>query len=147
MRKRALVWMVLLSLGTILSGCSTVYHAKWRKAAAKPTTNEPVGAWEGRWTSGVNGHNGKLRCIISDSPEGGYDFHFWARWQIFAGTYHLQPEVIHEGESFRFQGTKNLGRLVGGEYSFDGRVNGDSFAATYKSRLDNGRFELMRHSE
>lgn len=94
-----------------------------------------------------NGHTGKLRCIVSVEEAGAYDFHFWARWKVFAGTYHVVPVVTQGGDHFEFTGSKNLGKLVGGEYRFDGEIVGDQFDARYESRIDHGRFELTRRME
>ena len=97
--------------------------------------------------SDSNGHNGKLRCIVKEKESGAYDFHFWARWQVFAGTYHVEPSVERGAKGFTFTGTKNLGRLAGGSYRFEGAIVGDQFDARYESRIDHGRFELTRRSE
>ncbi len=142
----ALSCSLLILLG-LSSGCSTVYHSKWMRARKVLESASIVGSWEGKWVSDSNGHSGKLRCIIRAEEGAGYDFHFWARWQIFAGTYHVEPLVSGGGEHYKFTGSKNLGRLVGGEYSFEGEISGDQFDARYRSRIDHGRFELTRKSE
>ncbi len=131
----------------LTSGCSAVYHQKWRRAARVESADSPaVGRWEGTWSSEVNQHRGKLRCIVSDLGSGRYDFHYWAAWSLFAASYHLELPAVREGETTTFSGSKNLGWLAGGLYSFKGTIQSNRFRATYQSTKDRGRFEMNRVS-
>ena len=139
--------LILLVAGLALSGCSTIYQQKWKRAQRDAASTEGVtGAWEGRWRSDVNQHEGKLRCIVTKTAETDYDFHFWATWSVFAGTYHVKaPDFVSEnGGASHFKGSKNLGRLTGGVYTFSGDIDGDEFEARYESRIDQGIFSLKR---
>ncbi len=142
----AFSWSLLILIG-FCPGCSTVYYGKWKRAQPISESTPIAGSWEGRWVSESNGHNGRLRCIVSAEENGGYDFHFWARWNVFAGTYHVEPVVTGANERYEFTGSKSLGRLVGGEYSFEGVIDGNQFNARYRSRIDHGRFEMTRRVE
>ena len=137
--------MACLIIVQALSGCSTVYYQQWKRAGRESeATSGITGRWEGTLQSNVNQHTGKLRCIVTETDTGNYDFHYWARWSLFAGTYHLYLPVQEENSVFSFEGSKNLGKLVGGKYSFEGSGRGDSFDADYKSKYDHGRFIMTR---
>ena len=64
--QRIVVGMAFLSLLLlVVTGCST-FPYEWRQASKKPQpTNDITGRWEGRWLSDVNGHNGRLRCLLT----------------------------------------------------------------------------------
>ncbi len=143
--QRILITVLLLGVATVLAGCSTVYRQQWRRAATEEPGSHPVeGRWEGTWLSHKNQHTGKLRCIVTAEEPGRYDFHYWATWGWFAGTYHLNLDVTDEDGRTRLAGEKNLGKMAGGIYRFTGTVESNQFLATYQSRWDDGEFRLVR---
>jgi len=105
-----------------------------------------TGPWEGTWTSDTNGHNGKLRAIITKQPDGQFEFHYWAQWQkVLSGSFKENyPVEAKKDGSFTFQGEKDLGKL-GGKFSHQGSATATNFKATYDSEMgDKGVFELQR---
>jgi hypothetical protein len=75
----AVATALLLFAGT---GCSS-FDREWQNAARQPVPlNSMEGRWEGRWVSGANEHNGKLRCIISRRDDGAYAAQFRATYQF-----------------------------------------------------------------
>lgn len=147
MRLHRLSLLIILLVSLCLNGCSTIYHQKWKRSQRESAQTDGItGPWEGRWRSEHNQHEGKLRCIITKTSGTDYDFHFWATWSLFAGTYHVKAPVtvLEEGVSSHFEGSKNLGRLTGGIYRFTGDITGDEFQARYDSRIDHGIFSLKR---
>ena len=148
MKRQLRFGLSLLMLTQLLLGCSTIYNQKWKRAAKNAESKEGVlGRWEGSWLSSVNAHTGKLRCIVSETESENYDFHYWARWSLFSGTYHLKVPIQETNSVSTFSGTKNLGKLAGGAFDFSGKVVGDHFNASYNSKFDRGEFTMTRVSE
>jgi hypothetical protein len=135
----------------LLCGCST-FNYEWRKAAAKPTSPDTItGRWDGRWLSHANGHNDRLRCLISQTGSNRYDAKFHAAYSHprftwfkvhFGYTVPLQTLPSTNGVTFR--GQENLGALAGGVYTYEGRVTATNFFSTYRSKYDHGIFEMKR---
>jgi hypothetical protein len=145
MIRRIRIGMALLAVTQLLIGCSTVYNQKWRRAPKQTESHTGVvGRWEGSWLSSVNQHTGKLKCIVSETASEEYDFHYWARWSLFSWTYHLKLPIEETDAITTFSGTKNLGKLAGGAFEFDGRVEGNQFEASYDSKFDRGQFSMIR---
>lgn len=130
---------------SFVSGCSTLYNSKWKQAGQETNpTVEVHRLWEGTWTSDVNQHQGRLRCIVSEPSAGQFDLHFWATWSVFAGAYHVSATVESTESGYAFSGEKNLGKLAGGIYRFEGTIEGEAFESRYMSNKDQGRFSLTR---
>lgn len=133
-----------------LVGC-TNFKEQWKKATAEAAKRKGnyadlTGPWEGTWKSDVNGHNGKLRCLITKLENGQYEFHYWAQWQkVLSGSFRENYEVVDKKDgSFTFSGEKDLGKM-GGKFSHQGVATATSFEASYRSELgDNGIFKLER---
>jgi hypothetical protein len=140
---------VLGSMLALTTGCSS-FHSDWKAAAAKPVTaNELQGRWEGTWLSDMNGHTGKLRCIVSPEADGRYRFQYWASyWKIFRATYTVHFGVQQTAGVYSFSGEEDLGKLWGmfelGAHEFHGSAAGSNFNANYKSKLDHGTFKMTR---
>ena len=148
MKRQLLLGLYTLIISQLLIGCSSIYNQKWKRISETAETQEGVlGRWEGSWLSAVNAHRGKLRCIISETETAHYDFHYWARWSVFSGTYHVTAPIQTSNSISSFSGTKNLGKLLGGAFEFSGEIEGDEFEATYSSKLDRGKFSLSRVKE
>lgn len=126
------------------SGCGTLYNRHWQAASEQPLEGIE-GRWEGRWLSDKNGHNGKLRCVVTHVDGNEYEFHYWATfWKIFSAAYRVEFEVVEENDRYIFSGEKNLGWIVGGVYTYEGEATDRNFAATYKCRIDHGAFHMAR---
>ena len=133
-----------------LVGC-TDFKQQWKKATDEAAKRKDkfadlTGPWEGTWKSDVNGHEGKLRCLITKQEDGQYEFHYWAQWQkVLSGSFRENYEVVDQKDgSFTFSGEKDLGKM-GGKFSHKGTATAMDLKANYDSELgDRGVFELAR---
>jgi hypothetical protein len=138
----------IVLLGTValllLSGCSS-FNRQWRASLREPIPADDIsGPWEGRWISDVNGHNGRLRCVISRQTNR-YDAFFHAKYmKVFSFSYTVPLQVERNQTNFTFSGEEDLGKLAGGLYTYKGEATPEKFESTYKSKYDHGRFDLSR---
>ena len=134
-----------IALLLMLTGCSR-FSREWREARKQPApANDITGAWEGKWISDVNGHNGRLRCVMTRKSDSEYDAHFQAKYRkILSFGYTVPMHVTRQGESFKFDGEADLGKLAGGTYSYSGAASPTNFFSTYDSKYDHGKFEMGR---
>lgn len=135
----------VITLGALLTGCST-YDRQWRAVVKEPVpADSPAGAWEGQWISDVNGHNGRLRCIITPLSEGKYNANYQAKYRkVFTFSYTVPLEMRRAGDSWKFNGEADLGKMAGGVYTYEGAVSSNHFFSTYDSKYDHGKFEMSR---
>jgi hypothetical protein len=130
----------------LATGCSSFNH-DWKAAAQKPAPAGDIsGAWDGQWLSDVNGHHGRLRCILTKKNEATYDAHFKARfWKIFNASYTI-PLELKPGTNgnYRLEGDRDLGKLAGGVYRYDGEATPTLFRSQYTNKYDHGTFEMKR---
>ena len=139
----------MLLLGVIaivlLCGCSS-FNREW-KATGKspPPTNSITGRWEGRWLSDQNGHNGALRCLITESSEGSYQAYFRATYlKVARFSYKVPLTVTSSNDVWHFTGEEDLGVLAGGVYHYAGSASVTNFTSTYSSKYDHGVFQMTR---
>lgn len=127
-----------------LCGCSS-FNRAWKKAAKSVPVSEPFeGRWEGHWRSDKNGHNGKLRCIITEK-NGIYPAQFRATYmKIFRFSYTVPLEVSRTNDIWYFHSEADLGALAGGVYQYEGMATSNRFYSTYTSKYDHGYFEMSR---
>lgn len=128
----------------IAAGCSS-FNREWRKAGKSPMAVSGLeGRWEGEWISEVNGHHGRLRCIIHKTGEV-YQARFHAKYRkilSFGYTVQLHTEPVENG--CKFHGEADLGALVGGLYRYDGHADATNFFSTYSCKYDHGTFRMQR---
>ncbi len=104
-----------------------------------------TGRWQGTWKSDSNGHTDKLRCLISKGDESHYTARFHAKYKkVFSFSYTVPLVVTNIGESRQFKGEANLGKLAGGNYTYDGAATPRNFTARYDSKYDRGTFTMAR---
>jgi hypothetical protein len=130
----------------ILTGCSS-FNKQWEAVRASPSSEvaDITGAWEGEWKSQVNTHRGQLRAIFTRADEQTIDARFHAvYWSIFRFTSHVQLAVTKTNGVYHLEGGANLPAWAGGRYDYDGSATPTEFKCTYRSRYDNGVFELKR---
>ena len=133
----------LLAIVPFVIGCST-FNRDWR-ALDNAQLSGIEGKWTGRWLSDANGHNGKLRCIISKSEDGTYLSRYRASYQwILRFEYAAPLEVSAGSGKTAFTGQADLGKLAGGTYHYKGDIVKDRFSAEYRSKYDHGIFEMQR---
>jgi len=132
-------------LVTLISACSS-FNSDWKRAESLgPPPDDISGAWDGSWRSDADGHHGRLRCVMRKESEQLYQAEFRARfWKVFFYTYGVPFQVGRTNDEFAFHGASDLGRLVGGVYSYEGTATPTNFLANYRSRYDNGVFVLKR---
>lgn len=141
---RALVPLLLALLAITQTGCST-FNRQWNEAR-KTNPSGVEGAWDGHWVSEVNGHTGRLRCVVTQDPATGYRARYKATyWKIFRFAYSVPLQTVATNQSsLSFRGHADLGYFAGGVYDYEGTIRPDHFQSTYKSRYDHGVFELRR---
>jgi len=132
----------------LVAGCSS-FNRDWKRAAVGPQmTNDVAGRWEGSWMSAKNGHNGRLRCLITPASENVYNARFRARfWKIFSFGYTAPLTVYRSNAVAHFTGEADLGKLAGGIYKYAGVIAGTNYYSTYESKYDYGHFRMGRVSE
>lgn len=127
----------------LLSGCSLTFHRHWNVAPVPPDSIE--GQWEGLWKSDVNGHTGRLRCIVTRIADDQYRARFQAvYWKLFRFTHTVVLETRETDGSHTLHGSANLGWWAGGEYKYEGETTATEFTARYESSRDHGVFEMRR---
>jgi len=145
--KKALSLQVLLplALSLFLTGCSS-FSREWRTTLKQPQAADSIaGAWEGRWVSDLSGHEGKLWCIMTRKTESEYDARFKARYKkIFSFSYTVPMQVKRSGNSWKFEGEADLGKIAGGVYNYTGAASTTNFFSTYDNKYDHGKFEMAR---
>ena len=139
----ALAPLVLLAL----TGCSS-FNRDYKEALLKGAPKDNIeGPWLGSWLSDKNSHHGELRGIITKHDGDRYETRFKAKfWGIFTYTSEAQFAMEPHNEGFEFFGTKKLGWLAGGEYTYEGRVSPAKFFSTYQNKWDHGTFQMERPS-
>ena len=138
--------MFIQNLAHLVAGLvasSRQFRTAWKSAASMPS--DLVGRWQGEWLSDVNGHRGKLKCVIPTVDGDRYKAIFHAvYWKLLRVSYSVWLTAERTGETFAFRGEIDLGRLAGGVYRFDGTSTLHSFAATYDNQYDHGTFRMTR---
>ena len=140
---------VLLGLGLfalLQAGCLT-YQSSWRSGEAIDPQADPIeGRWKGIWLSDHNGHTGSLRAVATKlEADGEYRFQFGATYmKILRATYDVQFDIQPDGDNFTLTGEQTLPGYMGGLYTYEGRIEGASFTAKYKSKLDHGTFQMQK---
>jgi hypothetical protein len=155
MKSPHLLRFVLFSIVlTLLSSCNGQFRNAWRTA---PATGGVNGKWEGTWLSAVNGHHGKLRCVVNDvlkeypvgqKPPSGrpHGFFYHATWKsILSGSYKAVHQVQPKKDgTYTFKGDHVMPEWAGGKYHYEGTIKGDDFNACYECALDRGTFTMRR---
>lgn len=131
----------------LLTGCSS-FNRDYKKALLAGVPTEGIeGPWIGTWQSDADSHHGELRGIITKVGENIYATRFKATYHFlfnFTYTSEVPFEMQPHNGGYEFFGTKKLGWLAGGEYTYEGRVNSERFFSTYKNKWDHGTFEMKR---
>lgn len=140
--------LLLLSLtALLLSSCSSGFRRDWKAALQKGPSTGVAGAWEGSWKSEVNGHHGRLRCVVgpAKNAEGDHCFHYHATWAgILSGAYAADHRVVAGKKESTFTGQHDMPQWAGGRYTYSGTVKGDDFSACYQCAKDKGTFQMRR---
>lgn len=142
---RSVLRLVILTGLVLVGGCTTFNH-DWAKAGrADLPAPGLLGRWEGNWLSGVNGHNGSLRCVVTSQKDGAYKARFHAIYRKVIGFGYTVPLKVTETNGvFVFSGQANLGWWAGGVYTYAGQAEGTNFFSTYRCKYDQGTFQMNR---
>jgi hypothetical protein len=93
----------------------------------------------------VNGHTGRLRCLLRRDTAGQYQARFHAKYKrIFSFGYTVPLTVKATNHVFGFQGEANLGWYAGGLYHYEGQMSPTNFLSTYRCPADHGTFQMTR---
>jgi hypothetical protein len=140
---------IALACSVLLVSC-TGFQREWEKtlAAGKPAPGSITGAWEGTWRSEVNGHQGRLRCIVQPEGKPGsgtHDVRYHATWMGFlSAPFSATHRVRKTPGGLAFSGQHRMPRWVGGLYEYEGTVKKEVFSSTYRCEFDHGVFEMRR---
>lgn len=137
-----------LMLSLLATGCST-FQSDWKTLVSQPVRTASIeGCWDGTWKSDVNGHTGRLRCILTKQAAGTYQARFHAQYnQILSFGYTVTLTGQATGTTFTFNGEANLGWWAGGRYQYAGEISPTNFFSTYECRYDHGIFQMYRPTE
>ena len=107
------------------------------------------GPWAGEWSSDVNGHHGRLRCLISETTNELWQARFHATYKMLwiiplTFGYTVDLSVTKEQDRFVFHGEEDLGSFAGGLYHYEGEATGENFFSTYRCDYDHGTFRMTR---
>ncbi len=125
---------------------SSHFERDWERLMAQPSSSDPIqGCWEGEWVSNQNQHRGKLRGVFSRFAPCQYVFCFRATyWKHLSFCSEVKVMVQDSGGGALFHGESNLGRLAGGIYKYDGKIENFRFVCSYHCKYDHGTFQLQR---
>lgn len=145
MKKSSLWLWLVVGLIPCLTGCGT-FHREWKAAAKSDGPRQGVmGSWDGEWRSQVNGHNGRLRCLVRPGEDGRPVAWFRANYmRILSFESSVTLDVVPSVDGQEFSGEADLGKMAGGLYHYKGLANGTNFFSTYQCERDHGVFEMRR---
>ena len=140
---RTVAFVVLIAL---CSGCGLTFHRDWVAAKNAPVSDDPLaGLWEGTWASDADGHNGKLRAIITKCPDGHYHARYCATFAlVIPFAYETTHSATRRDGVTYFSGEQDLGMLAGGLYRYNGHADGHNFIADFHADNDYGVFRMQR---
>jgi L,D-peptidoglycan transpeptidase YkuD (ErfK/YbiS/YcfS/YnhG family) len=134
---------VVLLAAWLAGGCTSFDH-DWEKAGHQPAPPGGLqGRWDGTWLSDANGHDGRLRCIVTQKDDGSYRARFHAIYRKVIGFGYTVPLKVEEtNATFHFTGEANLGWWAGGVYTYEGQAGQTNFFSTYSCKYDHGTFQM-----
>jgi hypothetical protein len=145
MKNDKLLLLALTACLAFTTACSS-FNREWKTAAAQsPAAGSIEGAWDGTWLSDHNGHNGRLRAIITKLDNDQYYARFHATYmRLLTFGQAVNLDVTQAGTNFTFSGAADLGKAYGGIYEYRGNSSPDGFYSTYKCSIDHGTFRMTR---
>lgn len=138
----ALIALALVSQ----TGCSALsgFHRDWRSGCCA-SQGGITGCWDGCWESRCTGHHGKVRAIITRCDDTRYRARFHGTFfKVIPFGYEMTLTAVSQEGQYVLSGQKNLGRLAGGVYRFQGHATDSEFYADYTSDNDRGTFIMSR---
>lgn len=139
----------LIAFCLFLCSCASPrFEKEWSKSVTTAKTHATVtGPWTGKWTTKTNGHEGPLRCIVTEIDNEPDKLQFWyhAGWAgVFSAPFKVKYEVERTSANhFEIYGTEDLGLF--GKFNHKAELSPSSFSAKYSNKKgDVGRFNLSR---
>jgi hypothetical protein len=132
-------------LAAIFVNCRE-FHREWNQYVAVGHSGTSItGRWTGKWLSEVNGHTGKLQCVVTETDGRYYRARFHATYgSALRVCYTVELSVERVNGKFEFEGEADLGKLAGGVYHYRGEVTTTGFVSSYKCSYDQGIFRMSR---
>jgi hypothetical protein len=142
---RKLSLLLFMPVVVLLGASCGSFNREWRKAGRNPVAASGLdGRWEGQWISDVNGHHGKLRCIVNKEGDI-YQARFHAKYKkILSFGYTVPLKAEASDNDYKFSGEADLGSLAGGIYHYEGNADATNFFSTYSSKYDHGKFQMQK---
>jgi hypothetical protein len=139
---RLALLVLMPTLVVVATGCSS-FNREWKIVGQKPAGSGLEGRWEGHWISEVNGHHGRLRCLVSKDGEV-YQARFHAKYmKVLSFGYTIPLKAAATDDGYKFSGEADLG-VMGGIYRYEGHADATNFFSTYSSKYDHGTFQMQR---
>lgn len=140
-RSRTIAFFVPMALMLVALGFGGIPCASAQEAHPTSLT----GTWSGGWNSQTTGHKGPLQANIRPTNDGHYMATFTGKFfKVIPFRYEMKLNVVaNDGNTLRLSGSKKLGPLMG-YYSYHATVTGNQFAASYRTKRDQGTFSLRR---
>ncbi len=147
--KQAITTLLLIGFCSVLTHCASPrFERAWDESVSQPKSySSPTGPWTGKWNTKTNGHEGGLRCIVSEVENKSGKLQFWyhATWGPgFSAPFKVKYDAVKTGSNhFEIKGSENLG--VFGSFQHDAVISKSSFKAKYSNKKhDVGSFKLHR---
>ena len=102
------------------------------------------GRWQGGWQSCTNGHKGRLNAQFCRIDANHVKAKFGGTFaKVIPFRYRPVLNIVHEEPGLMvLQGSKKLPLM--GSFEYNATITGDQFSATYRSRRDNGVWQMQR---
>jgi hypothetical protein len=145
---RQLAAVALLAVVASIAGCTPFSNFRQQCAcAARRPAVDPAGCWAGSWQACTSSHKGCLDAIITNCDNTQFNVRFHATFfKVFSYEYEITLTAYEQDGVWHFHGQKDLGKLAGGMYYYDGTVTATDFRATYRTCKDNGVFVMCRQT-
>ena len=108
------------------------------------SADELDGRWQGGWQSCTNGHKGRLNAQFCRIDANHVQAKFKGTFaKVIPFRYRPVLNVVHEEPGLMvLQGSKKLPLM--GSFEYNATIRGNQFSATYRSRRDNGVWQMQR---
>jgi len=128
------------ALASLTTNCHE-FHKAWNRTKPARRLHRH---WKGEWRSEANQHHGLLNCVIDEIGGNNLKVFFHAKYsKILRVCYSVQMSA-HENSNgvLELKGKTNLGKLAGGNYTYEGQLSRKRFVCKYRCRYDFGTFIL-----
>ena len=145
---RRVVALLLLAGATVsFTGCTpfTDFFDTCDRIACCNPGCDLSGCWEGYWKSNKSHHKGCLRGILTRCDDCHYHARFHATFfKFFSYEYEVTLNACPHPGGWTISGSKDLGQLAGGIYTYTGHSTTQHFHCRYSCSKDCGEFVMNR---